>query len=232
MVDLRAAHAAGVPDGTLNGEKPRLLDLFCGAGGAGTGYARAGFEVVGVDINPQPNYPFEFIQDDALDADLSGFDAVHASPPCQAYCEVAQDRKRSDHPELLEPTREKLAASGLPYVIENVPNAPMPDSFVLCGSTFGLPIVRHRRFEVHPPMGLQPSACSQGKWGRAVDHGPGFYPYARKSWAAAWREHVLPVVWPWMTLEEAGQAIPPAYTEHIGEFLMRDVKARALEAAA
>lgn len=221
--------------------KPRLLDLFCGAGGCTKGYQEAGFYVVGVDIEPQPHYcGDEFHQDDALfrlrhdlhwrkTGDFRSFDAIHASPPCQAYAEVAQDRK-GDHPELLDSTRELLKATGLPWVLENVTNAPMPDSFVLCGSTFGLPVIRHRRFEVWPSIGLAPSACHQRKHGRGVSHGPGFYPYARKQWRPAWREHVLPAVWPWMTLEEAGQAIPPAYTKWIGEALLTHLRAEKVPA--
>ena len=100
----------------------------------------------------------------------------------------------------------------------------MPDAFLLCGSTFGLPIVRHRLFETSFPVGLVPSMCPQSSWDRAVDHGPGFYPYAHGAWRPAWREHVLPEVWPWMTLEEAGQAIPPAYTEWIGARLMESLR--------
>ncbi len=216
--------------------KPRLLDLFCGAGGAAMGYHRAGFEVVGVDIKRQDNYPFEFHEGNALawlawDAwKTERFDAIHASPPCQRWAEAGTGRKLGEeHPDLLTPTRELLKQTGLPYVIENIPTAPMPESIVLCGATFGLPIVRHRRFEIHPPIGLVPSACPQGRFTRSVDHGPGFYPYASGSWEAAWREHVLPVVWPWMTIQEAGQAIPPAYTEHIGGYLMSHL---ALKAAA
>lgn len=220
--------------------KPRLLDLFCGAGGAAMGYHQAGFDVVGVDINPQPNYPFEFHQLDALDfleawlrdpwgiareaGPHSGFDAIHASPPCQAYTGVPF--RRSDHPGLLPRTREFLKATGLPYVIENVPTAPMEDSIVLCGTTFGLPIVRHRRFEVNPPIGLVPSLCHQTRFDRGTEH-EGTYPYAHGAWRPAWREHVLPVVWPWMTLEEAGEAIPPAYTEFIGAHLLAHLEMRA-----
>ncbi len=209
--------------------KPRLLDLFCGAGGAAVGYHWAGFDVVGVDIEPQPNYPFEFHQADAVLIADDAFrgqlwfqpDVIHASPPCQAYAEVAQDRKRDDHPELIESTRELMERTGLPWVIENVPGAArqMPNAILLCGTTFGLPIVRHRLFEVEPALGLVPSACHQSRWRRAVDH-PGTYPYGRKTWRPAWREHVLPTVWPWMTLDEAAQAIPPAYTEFIGLILM------------
>jgi len=189
------------------------------------GYARAGFEVVGVDIADQPN-PFKFHKFDALEALsalgtkhwLSHFDAIHASPPCQRWLGVPFALGESEYPDLLTPTRALLKASGLPYVIENVPGAPL-DGFILCGSSFGLPIVRHRRFETNPELMLAPSSCRQSAWGRGTDH-PGTYPYAHGSWRPAWREHVMPTVWPWMTLEEAGEAIPPAYTEWIGTQLL------------
>ena len=112
----------------------RLLDLFCGAGGAAMGYHRAGFEVVGIDIAPQPNYPFEFVQADAMEFPLDGFDAIHASPPCQAYTALATGK----HPRLIEPMRERLASSGVPWVIENVVGAPLRQPVLLCGSMFGL----------------------------------------------------------------------------------------------
>ena len=204
--------------------RPRLLDLFCGAGGAAMGYHRAGFDVWGIDINPQPNYPFWFTRGDALDftdfVDPGGFDAIHASPPCQAHTGVPN--RRVDHYDVLDETRELLKQTGLPWVLENVPGAPMPDAFLLCGATFGLPVVRHRLFETSFPVGLVPSLCPQRSWDRAVEH-PGCYPYAHGSWRPAWREHVLPVVWPWMTLEEAGQAIPPQYTEWIGARLLESL---------
>jgi site-specific DNA-cytosine methylase len=207
--------------------KPRILDLCCGPGGAGKGYSRAGYRVVGVDIKPQPSYPFEFHQADALTYPLDGFNVIHASPPCQRWAEAGTDRKLAEeHPDLLTPIRERLKAWGRPYVIENIPTAPMEDSILLCGSTFGLPIVRHRRFEVWPALGLVPSSCHQRKFNRSVGH-PGTYPYATGSWEAAWREHVLPVVWPWMTLAEAGEAIPPQYTTFIGEQLLQHLKAAA-----
>jgi len=119
-------------------KKPRLLDLFCCAGGAGVGYSRAGFDVVGVDIDPQPHYPFPFIQADALTLDpkfIASFDAVHASPPCQAYSDLAK-RNGNAHewPRLIEPIREILIRSGLPYVIENVDGAPLINPVVLCGT--------------------------------------------------------------------------------------------------
>lgn len=217
--------------------RPRILDLFCGAGGCTKGYQDAGFYVVGVDREAQPNYcGDEFIQADALEVLRTGqvhgalsvydFDAIHASPPCQAHTGVPN--RRDDHYDVLEETRELLGETGLPWVLENVPGAPMPNAFLLCGSTFDLPIVRHRLFETSFPVGLVPSLCPQTSWDRAVDHGPGFYPYAHGAWRPAWREHVLPNVWPWMTLEEAGQAIPPAYTEWIGHQLMASLSAEVL----
>ena len=138
--------------------KPRLLDLFCGAGGAAMGYSRAGFEVVGVDINPQKNYPFEFRQADAMefldDLDgLEGYAAVHASPPCQAYSAGSRMRTGSAkvHPKLIEPIRDSLELLDISYVIENVVGAPLRRDFVLCGSMFDLPVRRHRIFETNWP---------------------------------------------------------------------------------
>lgn len=207
--------------------RPRLLDLFCGAGGAAMGYARAGFEVVGVDNRAQPRYPFAFLRADALEAIswigdpdssyLGPFDAIHASPPCQRYAGTYQDH--SHHPDLLPEVRELLKQTGLPYVIENIATAPMPTGILLCGSTFGLPLIRHRRFEIHPDPVLVPSMCPQSSHGRGTEH-KGRYAYGRKTWEPNWRKHVLPVVWPWMTVEESGQAIPPDYTEWIGRQLL------------
>jgi DNA (cytosine-5)-methyltransferase 1 len=140
--------------------RPRILDLFCGAGGAGMGYHRAGFDVVGVDLAPQPHYPFEFSQSDALawlDYPLTlglRFDAIHASPPCQAYSAMSACRPglADQYPDLVAPTRELLEATGLPYVIENVPRAPLRDPVTLCGHMFGLPLYRHRLFEANFPI--------------------------------------------------------------------------------
>lgn len=129
-------------------DRPRLLDLFCCAGGAGMGYHRAGFDVVGVDIAPQKNYPFEFHQADAMTYPLDGFDAIHASPPCQAYSIASQSRRNEGHEylDLLAPTRDRLVASGLPWIIENVPGAPMRADYVLCGCMFGLMSLRRERW--------------------------------------------------------------------------------------
>ena len=232
--------------------KPRLLDLFCGAGGAAMGYHRAGFEVVGVDINPQPHYPFEFHQADALTFPLDEFDAIHASPPCQAYSIMRnlpwlKDREYWDS---IPPTRELLAKATVPWVMENVKGAPL-DGIFLCGTMFGLrqsdggPEYRHRVFEAsffmlapgHPrhyeavvpgpylkdrqtrmsgiggtpwkSSGLDSSVAGNGRAG------------AREKWGAAMGID-------WMSSKELSQAIPPAYTEWIGQQLLL----RALTVAA
>lgn len=128
----------------------RLLDLFCGAGGAGMGYYRAGFEVVGVDHKPQKRYPFEFVQGDALEyAAQHGhkFDAIHASPPCQAHSRITPANSVHKHPDLIPDTRRVLGSLGLPYIIENVGGAPLQNAIMLCGSQFGLKVYRHRFFE-------------------------------------------------------------------------------------
>lgn len=152
--------------------RPRLLDLFCGAGGASVGYHRAGFDVVGVDVKPQPNYPFRFIQMDALKylghigereatahwQTAHDFDAIHASPPCQRYSTATKrNGTELEHPDLIGPTRELLQATGLPYVIENVVGAPIRQDYLLCGSYFyleadGYRLKRHRAFEVSWPV--------------------------------------------------------------------------------
>lgn len=141
-------------------DRPRLLDLFCGAGGAAVGYHRAGFDVVGVDLAPQPDYPFDFVRHDALDLNIGymrEFDAIHASPPCQAHSSITKVNGTAHlHPQLIEPTRDLLNLVGLPYVIENVVGAPLLDPVQCCGSILCPTIVvdgvlssirRHRRFE-------------------------------------------------------------------------------------
>ena len=222
------------PEEHVPAGKPRLLDLFCGAGGAAMGYARAGFEVVGVDIKPQPHYPFEFIEADALDAvwhagrGASGFwrfDVIHASPPCQAYIRSGMVAKDGRHPNLLPPTRVALEATGIPWVIENVPGAPMRPDFKLCGCMFGLQVRRERWFEMSEPgmpltLGHDHTKPITGVYGHP--HGKG----------GAWRNGKRPMLpsdattWAqsmgidWMTSAELAAAIPPAYTEWIGAHLM------------
>lgn len=203
--------------------RPRLLDLYCCAGGAAKGYADAGFDVVGVDIRPQPRYPFEHVQADALDvladaAFLAGFDAVHASPPCQRYT-VAQRISGNEHPDLIPPTRALLQASGLPWVIENVPGAPMRPDVVLCGSMFPelrdgpYGIKRHRWFEFAvPPASLVPPCNHPPVVVSVFGHGGHVYHGVEQ-----WRR-VMGI--DWMTRDELAEAIPPAYTEFIGRQLL------------
>ena len=124
--------------------RPRLLDLFCGAGGAAMGYHRAGFDVVGVDIKPQLRYPFEFHQGDAMTWPLDGFDVIHASPPCQDHTRQFVPREHGTG-WMLAAIRERLTASGLPWIIENVPGAPMRADYKLCGCMFDLPRLRRER---------------------------------------------------------------------------------------
>jgi hypothetical protein len=204
--------------------RPRLLDLFCGAGGAAMGYHRAGFEVVGVDIRPQPHYPFEFWQMDALDFDASAFAAIHASPPCQLFSRAGKLRDaqggKSSSLDLLTPVRPLIQATGLPYVIENVTGAPLEGVF-LCGSSFGLGVRRHRIFESN--LLLLGAPCQHQAQGRPVGvyHVPGDdipkggktardVPEAQEAMGIDWMPK-------WDELKEA---IPPAYTEHIGRQLM------------
>lgn len=148
--------------------RPLLLDLFCGAGGAAMGYHRAGFDVIGVDLNPQPRYPFEFHQCDALEwlsYEQNEFDAIHASPPCQRYTALAKGNNANvdDYPDLIAPTRELLQETGLPYVIENVPSAPLRYPITLCGEMFGLSVIRHRLFESNLPLLMCPHRPHRGR---------------------------------------------------------------------
>lgn len=216
--------------------KPRIADLFCGAGGAGMGLHRAGLEVVGFDIEPQPNYPFEFHQADALTVDLDGFDAVWASPPCQRYSRLRhlpwlKDRTYWDS---IPPTLEHLAKSGKPWVLENVEDAPIPNSVVLCGQMFGLPIFRHRRFESSPDLLLmqQPHVKHRGviASGRAslakryTSGSIGIKEISRESiagHAGGVERNRRAMGIDWMTGKELSQAIPPAYSEFLGKQLMR-----------
>ena len=213
------------------------LDLFCGAGGAAMGYRRAGFEVVGVDIEPQPNYPFETINADALELIRSGsnifvgIDAVHASPPCQKF--TAYRRRGAGvgdaYPDLIGSVRAELKQLGLPYVIENVPGAPLDNPVSYCGSSFGLDVRRHRLFESNVP--LMAPECEHS-W-----QTPRFKPATNRT---NLRRSVEVGVWRipldvqrkamgvgWMTREELSEAIPPAYTEHIGQQLMAHLRAEA-----
>ena len=209
-----------------NSDRPRLLDLFCGAGGAAMGYHRAGFDVTGVDIKPQPNYPFQFIMDDALEyvREHGGeYDAIHASPPCQAFTNARTIHGVGNHKDRLTETRRQLEYVGVPWVIENVPNAPMRADVVLCGSQFGLEdpgvggLIRHRWFEFSsPPWHLLPPCTHQKNTVSVFGHGGHIY-HGVASWRRAMGID-------WMTRDELAQAIPPAYTEWIGKQLIKVVR--------
>jgi hypothetical protein len=213
---------------------PRLLDLYSCAGGAAVGYHRAGFEVVGVDIDPQPRYPFEHHQADALTflAEYGHrFDAVHASPPCQTHSALTGgNRKRPGwtdaHVDLIGPTRELLDALGKPYVIENVQGAPVRRDLTLCGEQFGLRVIRHRYFELGgwtmPTLAHVPHRGRVAGWRHGVRydgpylavHGDGGGKGSVAEWQAA-----MGIDWTDVKRELA-EAIPPAYTEHVGRGLM------------
>jgi DNA (cytosine-5)-methyltransferase 1 len=202
----------------------KLLDLFCGAGGAAMGYHRAGFEVVGVDNRPQKNYPFEFIQMDAFEAlERFGphFDAIHASPPCQGYSVMRNLgwHKDIDYPLLIEPIRGRLKALDRPYIIENVMGAKL-DANYLCGAMFNMEFYRHRLFETnffwlspgHPKHTFEQGMPGSPK-PRAVLMG------RRSEYPNHWKLGPEAMGIDWMNKKELTQAIPPAYTEYIGKVL-------------
>ena len=205
----------------------KLLDLFCGAGGAAEGYRRAGFtEIVGVDIDPQPSYPFEFIQADVFDwwedGIERGFDLVHASPPCQAFTIYGNNRKhvRQDHPNLIPPTRNLLKGK-VPYVMENVPRAPLENPIQLCGTSFGIRVRRHRLFEVGG-FPVNPPPCDHGRFTDRIYPGSTNRPNGRTvcnvgEWRVPLDQQREAMDIDWMSVKELSQAIPPAYTEHIGK---------------
>lgn len=213
--------------------RPRLLDLYCGAGGSAMGYHRAGFDVVGVDIKPQPHFPFEFHQADAMTYPLEGFDVIHASPPCQGYgwTKYMVSTQGKTYPLLIEETRRRLTSSGIPWIIENVPGAPLENPTILCGSMFSLSLRRHRLFESSVELHA-PSSCDHqiaygvyaGKVTLIGSHG---VPYQASSGRTHWRpvnvgraEAVQALGIDWMTLGEMAEAIPPAYTEFIGRQIL------------
>jgi DNA (cytosine-5)-methyltransferase 1 len=212
--------------------KPRLLDLFCGAGGAAMGYSRAGFEVVGVDIKPQPHYPFEFHQGDARFtlANENGirileFAAIHASPPCQDYSLNLRGLVTpGEYPRLIPDVRDGLTKLGLPWIIENVEGAPLvsqSDLFgshgvLLCGTSFGLRVRRHRLFETSFALPVHPCRHAETV----------LNPYDAEARARDGIQHQAMIRYAeamgidWMTGDEASEAIPPAYTEWIGHRLL------------
>lgn len=212
--------------------KPRLLDLFCCQGGAAQGYADAGFEVVGVDIAPQPRYPFEFVLADAIEfLRRSGiaiaYDAIHASPPCQ-HDSATQRLQGNAHPDLIAATRVAILATGLPYVIENVEGAraKLHNPITLCGAMFpGLRVYRHRLFECSFPIVSPPHPAHvavQVKMGRAP--GPGEWVQAVGNFSGA-DEAREAMQMPWASREGLREAIPPAYARYVGAALMAAIGA-------
>lgn len=215
--------------------RPRLLDLFCGAGGAGVGYHRAGFDVVGIDIIPQPNYPFRFVQADAMTYPLDGFDAIHASPPCQDHSSLGSFHAAHGTGWMLAATIDRLKESGLPWVVENVEGRTVTMEgwwFTLCGSAFGLGVRRHRRFGSdllmlapgcqHNSQPPRYSVYDHGKWylsrtAPVYGNGGG---KAKAQWSEAMGIN-------WMDKNELAQAIPPAYTEWIGARLLEAMEVAA-----
>ena len=213
---------------------PTLIDLCCRAGGAAMGYHRAGFDVVGVDINPQPRYPFKFIQADAFNIDLSKYDAIHASPHCQGYTALRHAPGAKGKPQQIEQFRDMLRASGKPYIIENVEEArwAMQDPVMLCGSMFGLgydgyELQRHRLFESN--IALSAPSCDHSS--KPVIGVYGGHARCRSAKAGGrgtkdvWKDgHKVAASTAmgidWMTLNDLSEAIPPAYTEYLGKQMM------------
>lgn len=222
-------------------QRPILLDLFCGAGGAATGYHRAGFDVIGVDIEPQPNYPFLFIQGDwrrtlwklSYAHDIA---AIHASPPCQRYSDLARRNGNADDwPDLVDAVRDAIAE--FPYVIENVEGAPLRDPVTLCGTMFsGLRVIRHRLFETnwqlwhpgeHPPHPLVFTHDKRKKHYGKLDQDTAFVQVTGGG-NATLANKLDAMGTPWMrSHHEVNESIPPAYTEWIGTQLMQHVRSAA-----
>lgn len=202
--------------------RPRLLDLFCCQGGASAGYVAAGFDVVGVDIDAQPRYPYTFSRGDALaylEAFGAQFDAIHASPPCQGYSNAQRIQGR-EHPLLIDGVRELLDALGKPYVIENVPGAPLKAPVVLCGAMFGLRTYRHRLFESNVTLSVPEHpehAVRQVKMGRPLQVGD-FYQAVGNFSNVPYVRDDLGV--PWMNRDGIRESIPPVYAQHIGAQLL------------
>jgi DNA (cytosine-5)-methyltransferase 1 len=217
--------------------RPRILDLFCCAGGAAMGYHQAGFDVVGVDIRPQPKYPFEFIQADCLAIDpeyVASFDAVHASPPCQAHSSISNvSGNQHNHIDLIPEARALLRACGKPFVMENVPGAPLLDAFMLCGTMFGLgtsdgaELRRHRFFETNWWVGLVPQCDHQlptiTVTGNTAQQNV-VKNTVRRTFSADEARQAMGI--DWMTMAGLSQAIPPAYTRWIGHRLLAHIAER------
>ena len=217
--------------------RPLMLDLYCCAGGAAYGYHQAGFDVVGIDIKPQPNYPFKFIEANVLSLKkefLGNFQAIHASPPCQSYSDLAK-RNKNGHlwPRLIEPTRKLLMSSGLPYVIENVEGAPLNNPIVLCGTMFnGLRVIRHRLFELNfdvkvPKHGRHPKVHTfdrrKAHFGKTNEWRDFVQVTGGGNCTLAAAKSAMGIDWN-VTKGEINESIPPAYTKFIGKQLLALIK--------
>lgn len=204
--------------------KPRALDLFCGAGGAGMGLSRAGFSVHGVDIKRQPHYPFPFWCHDVLRMlPIINVEFIWASPPCQAFTKAQRLRKNA-HPDLIEATRKILRRAGVPYCIENVPGAPLENPIELCGSMFGLRTYRHRVFECSFPLWAPPHPTHDAKttkMGRPAKGGEFMHVVGNFSGVDSARK-AMDI--DWMTRDELREAIPPAYSEFIGRAALQHMQ--------
>lgn len=206
--------------------RPKALDLFCGAGGAGMGLYRAGFDVTGVDNRPQRNYPFRFVQADALEYPLEGYDLIWASPPCQFAARVGTHH-RGKHANLIPQTRTRLEGSGAPYIIENVEDARshLVNSVMLCGSMFGLGVWRHRYFESRWILPLTPT-CNHSNIPVLVTGSPRRRNAAgvvdRREPSTQARRDAMGI--PWMSRAELDQAIPPAYSEYLARQVLVSVQ--------
>lgn len=210
---------------------PRLLDLFCGAGGAAMGYHRAGFAVVGVDLSPQPRYPFEFHQGDALHyaaEHWADFDVIHASPPCQRFSAMTSCRPglSADYPDLVAATRGLAALTELPYVLENVVGSPLRPDLTLCGAMFGRDTYRHRVFESNTFLWQPEHRPHATKASKAGHWRPGtFISVSGNCSPIALAREVMDI--DWMNRSELAESIPPYFTQHIGEQLLAHLEAVA-----
>lgn|GEM_PF-464949 len=227
--------------------KKKALDLFCGSGGASEGLHRAGFEVTGVDIIPQPDYAFEFVLGDALSVPLDGYDFIWASPPCKKHTSLRHlpNVREKDYPNFVTPIRKRLAASGKPYCIENVPDAPLREDLRLCGTMFGLgtadgaaELWRHRIFEIGGfPIPPQP-LCKHGERSSVIGiygNGKGYdrqgrragqiHPIPEKRYTQQQCDEAMEI--DWMRMDALAQAVPPAYSEYIAEHFLRTQAGKA-----
>jgi DNA (cytosine-5)-methyltransferase 1 len=218
--------------------RPKLLDLYCGAGGAAKGYHDAGFDVTGVDLSPQPRFPFKFVEGDCLVLDPKwirrNFDAVHASPTCQAHTKLKTMHNARPHLDLIPGTRAILEACGLPWIIENVVGAPLIDPIILCGTMFGLAageleLQRHRQFEAN--FKLYGSTCRHHGRGTIGIYGDHIRDRRRRAGSQdrgradpTFADGCKAMGIDWMQMTELCQSIPPAYTSFLGAQLRYQVE--------